>query len=102
MAFTSTWTKTLIPTTTFRLPLHHNFYPYTYFYHGPILEPDRTNSPTDPTLSLNPDLMPTPTPTLTPTTTQTPRPTSIQTLIGLFPGPRCKQRSEIDPASTKS
>ena len=55
MALTSTWTMTLILTPTFRPPLRPNFYPYTYFYHGPILEPDRTNSPTDPTLSLNPD-----------------------------------------------
>jgi hypothetical protein len=53
---------TFILTPTFRPPLHPNFYPYTYFYHGPSLEPDRTNSPTDPTLSLNSDPIPTPTP----------------------------------------
>ena len=62
MVLTSPWTTTLILTPTFRPPLHPNFYPYTYFYHGPSLEPDRTNSPTDPTLSLNSDPIPTPTP----------------------------------------
>ena len=87
MVLTSTWTMTLIFTPTFSPPLHHNFYPDTYFYHGPILEPDRTNSSTAPTLSLNSDPISTPTPTPTPTTNQPPRPTSIQTLIGLFPGP---------------
>jgi hypothetical protein len=62
MALTSTWTMTLILTSTLRPPLRHDFYPYSYFSPGPILEPDRTNSPTDPTLSLNSDPIPTPTP----------------------------------------
>jgi hypothetical protein len=40
MVLTSTWTMTLILTPTFRPPLHHNFYPYTYLHHGPKLEPE--------------------------------------------------------------